>query len=72
MLIAVAGLVGLVASPIESLNASAEALDLCINMIIPTLFPFFVFSSLAVSLGLADILGKEESLERINKCIGWL
>jgi len=58
MLIAVAGLVGLVASPLESLNASAEALDLCINMIIPTLFPFFVFSSLAVSLGLADILGK--------------
>lgn len=58
MLIAVAGLVGLVASPTESFNASKEALNLCINMIIPTLFPFFVFSSLAVSLGLADVLGK--------------
>ncbi len=58
MLIAVAGLVGLVASPTESFNASKEALNLCINVIIPTLFPFFVFSSLAVSLGLADILGK--------------
>lgn len=58
MLIAVAGLVGLVASPTEAFNASKEALNLCINVIIPTLFPFFVFSSLAVSLGLADVLGK--------------
>lgn len=58
MLIAVAGLIGLVASPTEAFNASKDALNLCVNVIIPTLFPFFVFSSLAVSLGLADILGK--------------
>ena len=53
-----AGLIGLVSSPAESFEASKEALNLCINVIIPTLFPFFVFSSLAISLGLADILGK--------------
>ena len=58
ILITVAGLVGLVSSPSESFEASKEALNLCINVIIPTLFPFFVFSSLAISLGLADILGK--------------
>ena len=57
-LITVAGLVGLVASPTEGFKASKEALDLCLNVIVPTLFPFFVFSSLAVSFGLADILGK--------------
>lgn len=57
ILITVAGLVGLVASPTEAFNASKEALDLCLNVIVPTLFPFFVFSSLAVSFGLADILG---------------
>ncbi len=48
----------MVASPTEALDASKESLNLCINVIIPTLFPFFVFSSLAISLGLADILGK--------------
>ncbi len=58
MLITVAGLVGLVASPTEAFNAAKDALNLCINVIIPTLFPFLVFSALAVSLGLADILGK--------------
>lgn len=58
LLIAVAGLVGLAASPSEAVSAGYEALCLCINAIIPALFPFFVFSSLSVSLGLADILGK--------------
>lgn len=58
ILITVAGLVGLVASPTEAFNASKEALYLCLNVIVPTLFPFFVFSSLAVSFGLAEILGK--------------
>ena len=58
ILISVSGLIGLLVSPAESLAASQEALTLCINIIIPTLFPFFVFSSLSISLGMADILDK--------------
>lgn len=58
ILITVFGLVGLVACPSEAIAASREAIELCRNVIIPTLFPFLVFSSLAVAFGLADILGK--------------
>lgn len=38
--------------------AAKDGLDLCINVIIPSLFPFFVMSSLIVELGFADKLGR--------------
>ena len=44
--------------PQESMAAVREGLTLCFNVIIPSLFPFFVLSALVVDLGLAGHLGR--------------
>ena len=49
---------GLVAAPGEAIEGAKEGLTLCFNVIIPSLFPFFVLSSLVVDLGLAAYLGR--------------
>ena len=41
----------------QSVSAAREGVSLCINVILPSLFPFFVVSTLAVELGLIDSLG---------------
>ena len=42
--------------PERAINASKNALLLCANILIPSLFPFFVFSSLLISLGFAELI----------------
>lgn len=49
---------GLTAAPAQSAEGTREGLRLCGNVIIPSLFPFFVLSSLAVELGLSVRLGR--------------
>lgn len=49
---------GLMVFPQECLAAAKTGLALCGNVIIPSLFPFFVLSSLVVDLGLAGYLGR--------------
>ena len=44
--------------PKPAMEAARSGLLLCYNVIIPSLFPFFVLSSLVVELGLADYLGR--------------
>jgi len=44
--------------PQEGVAAAKDGLTLCYNVIIPSLFPFFVLSSLVVELGLAGYLGR--------------
>ena len=44
--------------PRPSMEAAKSGLALCYNVIIPSLFPFFVLSSLVVELGLAGYLGR--------------
>jgi sporulation integral membrane protein YlbJ len=51
-------LVGLLCYPQEGVAAAKDALALCANVLIPSLFPFFVLSSLAVGLGLAAVPGR--------------
>ena len=51
-------LAGLIAYPSGSVEAAKRGLDICLELIIPSLFPFFVLSSMAIELGLAGILGK--------------
>ncbi len=41
-----------------SAAAARDGLNLCFNVIIPSLFPFFVASSLIVELGFADKIGR--------------
>lgn len=48
----------LVLWPREAMTAMKEGLHLCGNVIIPSLFPFFVLSSLVVELGMSRYLGK--------------
>ncbi|MCI8539843.1 MAG: sporulation protein [Oscillospiraceae bacterium] len=44
--------------PGETSEAAREGLALCYNVVIPSLFPFFILSSLLVELGLASGLGR--------------
>lgn len=53
----VAGL-ALVAAPEQAVEGAKNGLTLCFNVIVPSLFPFFVLSSLVVDLGLAAYLGR--------------
>lgn len=53
-----AAIVALVSAPTQAVDGAKNGLDLCCNVIIPSLFPFFVLSSMAVDLGLAAYLGR--------------
>lgn len=48
----------LVAAPQQAVEGAKNGLALCFNVIVPSLFPFFVLSSLVVDLGLAAYLGR--------------
>ena len=48
----------LVLWPKEAIEAMRDGLKLCGNVILPSLFPFFVLSSLVVELGMSRYLGR--------------
>lgn len=48
----------LVLWPEQSMDAMRDGISLCGNVILPSLFPFFVLSSLVVELGMSRYLGK--------------
>lgn len=48
----------LIVYPQQSIDAARDGLTLCTNVIIPSLFPFFVLSTLVVQLGIAQHLGR--------------
>jgi sporulation integral membrane protein YlbJ len=51
-------LLALIGFPTQSVAAAREGVDLCLNVILPSLFPFFVLSTLCVELGLIQGLGR--------------
>jgi sporulation integral membrane protein YlbJ len=51
-------LVALLRFPTQSVAAAKDGVDLCLNVIVPSLFPFFVLSTLAIELGLIQRLGR--------------
>lgn len=53
-----AATLGLIAAPEQAMEGARTGLTLCFNVIVPSLFPFFVLSSLVVDLGLASYLGR--------------
>lgn len=57
-LVLLAAALALVVWPQQSMDAAKTGLQLCYNVIIPSLFPFFVLSSLMVELGLAGYVGR--------------
>ncbi len=44
--------------PEESVAAAREGISLCVDVLIPSLFPFFVISSLLISTGLAGLCAR--------------
>ncbi len=50
--------IALILWPAQTSQAVREGLELCGNVIIPALFPFFLLSSLVVELGLSRYLGR--------------
>lgn len=57
-LAAALGMAGLLFFPRECAQAAGESVTVCLQVVIPTLFPFFVFSAFAVESGLSVILGR--------------
>ena len=51
-------IVGLTLEPGFASQAARDGIKLCLDVIVPSLFPFFVLSTLTVELGLARYLGK--------------
>ncbi|MDR0292643.1 MAG: sporulation protein [Oscillospiraceae bacterium] len=57
LMLALAAL-GLLIAPRTTSEAAREGLYICIDVLIPSLFPFFVLSTLTIELGLARIIGR--------------
>lgn len=58
MVILIYLILNLIVLPGKSIAAVQNAVALCINTVIPSLFPFFVVSSLFISLGFASYLSR--------------
>lgn len=52
----------LIAFPQESISAAKDGIALCTDVIVPSLFPFFVLSALTVNLGYAQRLGQKAEI----------
>ena len=55
---ALCGLFVMIAASAQTVAACREGLRLCVELILPSLFPFFVLSALLGKLGLPGLLGK--------------
>ena len=60
----------LFAFPEESLQAAREGITLCLNELIPSLFPFFVLSSLLIETGVAGLCACPLS-RWMYPCLAW-
>ncbi len=49
---------GLILFTRQTSDSAAEGISLCLNVLVPSLFPFFVVSSLCVQTGLAAYIGR--------------
>lgn len=58
MIILIYIIINLVLLPKECIASAQQAILLCLNVVIPSLFPFFVASSLFISLGFAAYLSR--------------
>ena len=60
----------LLLAPAQSADAAREGLSLCFQTVLPSLFPFFVLSSLLVSSGAAEAFGR--ALEPVMRPLFYL
>lgn len=59
------GFAGLLIFTSDCINSAKKAVDMCLNIIIPSLFPFFIFSSLIISSGVCEKI--QRPMEKIMK-----
>ncbi len=45
--------------PTQSIDGARQGINLCINAVIPSLFPFFVCSRMIISCGVAQLIGQK-------------
>jgi len=62
--------------PSQSIDGAKEGISLCINTVIPSLFPFFICSRMIINSGIAQLMGSKigkafEVLFGINKSCGF-
>lgn len=60
-LITLSGMILVISFPQISSNCAWKSLELCFKTVIPSLFPFFVFSSVFVEMGYADYISEKIS-----------
>ena len=62
----------LLSAPAAAIAGAREGLDVCAGIIVPSLFPFFVLTSLLISLGFPSLLGRllRAPMERLFRVSG--
>lgn len=57
-LFAVGAVVLLIKNASSAIRYASDAIDLCLEMIVPTLFPFFICSGILIYSGFCELLAK--------------
>ncbi len=57
-LLTLCGIIGILIFPEVSCDAAAKSIEMCLSILIPTLFPFLVLSGIFIKSGFAERLGR--------------
>ena len=71
LLLTLCGIVGVLIYPEVSCDSAEQAIEMCLTVLVPTLFPFLVLSGIFIKCGFAERLGR--LLDRFTKkvfCVG--
>lgn len=71
LLLTLCGIVGILVYPEVSCDSAEQAIEMCLTVLVPTLFPFLVLSGIFIKCGFAERLGR--LLDRFTKkvfCVG--
>ena len=71
LLLTLCGIVGILIYPEVSCDSAEQAIEMCLTVLVPTLFPFLVLSGIFIKCGFAERLGR--LLDRFTKkvfCVG--
>ena len=58
LLLTLCGIVGILIYPEVSCDSAEQAIEMCLTVLVPTLFPFLVLSGIFIKCGFAERLGR--------------
>lgn len=58
LLLTLCGIAGILIFPEVSCNSAEQAIEMCLSVLVPTLFPFLVLSGIFIKCGFAERLGR--------------